>query len=41
LPNHLPGALQLVPMFAPVAVGVPVMWWWIAREERRLEPAGP
>jgi len=36
---RLGGAAQLAPMLLPVAVGVPVMWVWIAREERRLEAA--
>lgn len=28
---ELPGAMQFMPMLAPVVVGVPAMWWWIAR----------
>jgi len=36
---RLPGAWQLAPMLLPVAVGIPWILLWIAREERRLEPA--
>jgi hypothetical protein len=36
---RLEGAAQLAPALLPVALGVPAMWMWIAREERRLEAA--
>jgi len=36
---RLEGAAQLGPALLPVALGVPAMWIWIAREERRLEAA--
>ncbi len=38
---RLPGAWQLAPMLLPVAIGIPGIWIWIAREERRLEPPSP
>lgn len=36
---RLEGAAQLAPALLPVVVGVPAMWMWISREERRLEAA--
>lgn len=38
---RLPGAWQLAPMLLPVAIGIPAIWLWVAREERRLEPQDP
>lgn len=37
----LQGAARFIPMLIPFIVGVPAMWWWIARMERRLEGGGP
>lgn len=32
----LQGVMRLAPALVPIVLGVPLMWWWIAREERRL-----
>lgn len=41
LPAPLSGAWSLAPMLVPLVVGTPLMWIWIAREERRLTASPP
>lgn len=33
---ELRGTLRFAPLFIPFVIGIPAMWWWIARWERRM-----